>query len=165
MGQHPSGQHGSVQHSMNMLYMDSLQRGDQCSPGRTSAWWSLFIWESSRFATYKKYVIQLHTRCRNRSVNFRMIFEKKHSYDPRMLWKIWGSWETEARMGGTFPHGESFWPLLYVSLLLFFSNWSTKENLHLSRIMKWYTIGMQPKYNHDWIEICEKNLNVVSQAI
>ena len=33
VGQHPSGQHGSVQHSMNMLYMDSLQRGDQCSPG------------------------------------------------------------------------------------------------------------------------------------
>ena len=120
---HPSpGNSSAVQHSMNMLYMDSLQRGDQCSPGRTSAWWSLFIWESSRFATYKKYVIQLHTRCRNRSVNFRMIFEKKHSYDPRMLWKIWGSWEIEARMGGTFPHGESFWPLLYVSLLLFFSN-------------------------------------------
>ena len=31
---HPSpGNSSAVQHSMNMLYMDSLQRGDQCSPG------------------------------------------------------------------------------------------------------------------------------------
>ena len=49
VGQHPSGQHGSVQHSMNMLYMDSLQRGDQCSPGEEGVSRLRTTWRGLKF--------------------------------------------------------------------------------------------------------------------